>query len=113
MSGKSKQQETGLFTVTYVGACECRTLRGAEVVELAVKAFVSISSSSSDAGQTGAASQVPVTNGQVSLRSPGAKTVVLAVGPKELCLTELITKKNNKVSYRFCTLHVFNVLPDL
>lgn len=105
MSGKSKQQETGLFNVTYVGACECRTLRGAEVVESAVKAFVGISSSS-DAGQTGAASQAPVTNGQVSLRSPGAKTVVLAVGPKELCLTELITKKNNKVSYRVCTLHV-------
>jgi hypothetical protein len=111
MSVKSKQQGAGVFTVTYVGARDCRALRGGEIVESAVMAYVSISNSSSDAGQTGAASQAPVTTGQVSPRSPDAKTVVLAIGPKELCLTELITKKNNKVSYRVCTL--YKVLPDL
>ncbi len=65
--------EETMFTVTYLGSDECRTLRGEDVTEPVIKTFI---------------------YGDNSDHVTAAKTVLLSVGHKHLTLTQLIQKKH-------------------
>jgi carbamoylphosphate synthase small subunit len=96
-SKRGEVQENTVFTVTYLGADNCRALRGEDVTEPVVKSFIYGDSEEGDTGKK---------------KAIGARTVVMDVGQKEISMTELVTKKN-KVSFfpsMSCIVHCVDVL---